>query len=547
MYFTCNAQFPVRVVHTDAPSEFAETITVNSPGKEDVNDALGEYVQRLRSQGYLLANLDSVGCEASDCQALIYVGNLHRWLNINVEAVPDDYLKKAGVKFSKLTNTPVNLEVFERDLSRLRQQAAIAGYPLAELSTDSLRIVDGWVDLNVRYEGGQQYVYDSLTPTPQIVKPGFLAAYLSVRPGDIYNQRDVDRIPQLISQTGYMSLDSLPQQKFHDGSVAISLSLRKLRANKIDAIIGLLPNGSGALTLSGYVDLNLKNLFKSGKELNFLWRQYDRQSQLLNIRYIHPNLFRSPVGIDFAFNLLKQDTTFLDRNIAVQGISRVGGLNLNFGVDFISSRRINDTSLDDREVVNFDLQYVGAGINYSKLDNIFNPQSGHMFDFSLGVGNKRLRGNLPPDSISPRSLQFRITGGGQLNVPLGGPFVLNANADGGLLLNSEALFLNDLFRLGGLKSLRGFNELEFYTDRYVTAGVELRLLINRSSRLFAFYDQGFLGFLDAESGRPFGFGLGMMLGLGNGNLQLIYALGKSTEQSLSLSQGKVHLGYVAQF
>ena len=72
--------------------------------------------------------------------------------------------------------------------------------------------------------------------------------------------------------------------------------------------------------------------------------------------------------------------------------------------------------------------------------------------------------------------------------------------------------------------------------------------MNPNSRLFAFFDQSLTDNSVANiSDHPYGFGAGMMLDTGQGNLQLVYALGVSAQQSLSLTQSKIHIGYVARF
>ena len=72
--------------------------------------------------------------------------------------------------------------------------------------------------------------------------------------------------------------------------------------------------------------------------------------------------------------------------------------------------------------------------------------------------------------------------------------------------------------------------------------------MNTSSRLFVFYDQAFTNnSITNFTDQPRGFGAGMLLDTGNGDLQLIYALGVSAQQSLSLAQSKIHIGYVARF
>jgi hemolysin activation/secretion protein len=115
---------------------------------------------------------------------------------------------------------------------------------------------------------------------------------------------------------------------------------------------------------------------------------------------------------------------------------------------------------------------------------------------------------------------------------------------------NDNLFLNDLFRLGGLNSLRGFNENFFYASDYFTGTLETRMYIGEYSNIFAFYDQGYVYYNLGQSNNedtPFGIGLGMNLATNAGVLRLVFALGKSNSQSLDFKFSKIHVGYFATF
>jgi hypothetical protein len=79
------------------------------------------------------------------------------------------------------------------------------------------------------------------------------------------------------------------------------------KVSQVDGIIGVLPNqkGENELLITGQIDAGLRNLFSSGKSLAFEWQSFNANSQLLNARYYHPNLLKTPVNIQAAFDLLK--------------------------------------------------------------------------------------------------------------------------------------------------------------------------------------------------------------------------------------------------
>jgi hemolysin activation/secretion protein len=118
------------------------------------------------------------------------------------------------------------------------------------------------------------------------------------------------------------------------------------------------------------------------------------------------------------------------------------------------------------------------------------------------------------------------------------------------MVENEKLFLNDLFRLGGLRSLRGFNENFFFASHFATATLETRLLFEEQSYFFVFLDQGWVKynltnneFLDT----PTGLGIGLNLALEGGIFNFVYALGNSKLQPIGFQTSKIHLGYISRF
>jgi outer membrane protein assembly factor BamA len=119
---------------------------------------------------------------------------------------------------------------------------------------------------------------------------------------------------------------------------------------------------------------------------------------------------------------------------------------------------------------------------------------------------------------------------------------------GGFTQNQN-LLLNDLFRLGGLKSIRGFNENYFYARSYGYLNMEQRLFFGENSFLMVFADLGILEnpYFAASIDKPISFGAGINLDTGSGVFRFIYGVGKSNLQPLQFSSSRIHFGYLARF
>jgi translocation and assembly module TamA len=198
----------------------------------------------------------------------------------------------------------------------------------------------------------------------------------------------------------------------------------------------------------------------------------------------------------------------------------------------------------------------GLGYDFSSVDNPFRPLRGWLVQGEAAAGNKQVRPrNVANDSLrnalGRNSVQVFVTATVSRFVRTGKNTSLLLRTSGGVMFNDN-LFLNDLFRFGGLATLRGFNENTFFASRYVVGTAEYRLYFEQVSYLFAFADQGLWGYRitgQERSDTPLGLGVGMNLGFKGGIFTFAYALGRGTfpQQSFSLNQSKIHFGYINRF
>ena len=512
---------------------------------------------QLFSEGHLLANIDRYR-KTDSLYADIYVGPKYYWHSLGVRNIPEEYLSKAGYRAKDFIDRETNTRQFNRLLNKLLKQAVNAGYPFASFQLTQIEVRGNSVRGALDYQPGPMIRYDSLTIEPQgLIRPRFMEAYLNTREGDLFNYDNVIEIEAAIRQLAFVSLKEPVQLQFENNLCNISFGMRRVKTNRFDAIIGFLPNqgSNNGLRITGYADLHLENLFRAGKSFSFQWQQFQALSQTLSLNYKHPNLLRSPIGVELGANLIRQDSAFLNTNIDFDIFYKRKQMEFALLSNFVSSRQLStpaDTTVLPK-IADYRLNLFGIDFVYDNLTGRLNPNSGFRLASSVKFGNKSIRKNpsLPEslyDSIEANSGQLQVRLDADLNQRLGRIMSIGANLQAGVVWNSDRLFGNDLLRLGGVNSLRGFNELDLYVSAFGLMRLELSLLMSEASRIFLFYDQSvtvneITGLRDA----PLGFGAGLYLRTGGGDLQLVYALGVSQEQSLSLDQSKIHLGYVAKF
>jgi outer membrane protein assembly factor BamA len=117
-------------------------------------------------------------------------------------------------------------------------------------------------------------------------------------------------------------------------------------------------------------------------------------------------------------------------------------------------------------------------------------------------------------------------------------------------IQAQQLFTNELFQVGGIKTLRGFDEESIFASEFIIATAEYRYLIGPSSYLFTFLDAAHAGrksYLSNFSGNFLGAGLGLSFETKSGIFNLAYAAGKKPDSAINFKESKIHFGFVSLF
>jgi hemolysin activation/secretion protein len=115
---------------------------------------------------------------------------------------------------------------------------------------------------------------------------------------------------------------------------------------------------------------------------------------------------------------------------------------------------------------------------------------------------------------------------------------------------NRQLFFNDLYRIGGLKTLKGFDEQSIFADAFSIATLEMRYLFQQNSNFLLFFNGAWYQNTAAsvrQSDLPYGFGAGMNLETGAGVLSLYYAVGSEKGNPPQWRSAKLHFGLVNYF
>jgi len=281
------------------------------------------------------------------------------------------------------------------------------------------------------------------------------------------------------------------------------------------------------------------------------------QSQDLKLHLLYPYIFNTPFGIDANLALFKKDTTYVEVTENLGLLYQLKGNNylkvfINDKTSTVEASLAGSTVLPDYANVS-SLSY-GLGIHYEKLDYRLNPRTGYSFEATGSTGTRTISKiqELPDslyDNLKLKTTEYHLEFTFDYFIPLTGRHVFNIGTKSAYLYSPD-IFTNELYRFGGLKTLRGFDEESILASAYVIGKVEYRYILEQNSYLFAFFNEA--SYRNTSNNKnihdtPFGFGTGITFDTKIGILSVSYALGKHFDNPIYFRDGKIHFGILNYF
>ncbi len=575
--------FPLYISSIDKDSGFIVSTLAVRTSFNTRNDCV-KYINQLpvylQTRGYVTASLDSVLYDSAFARVVVYVGDKYEWAQLDTKQIDPSVLQAIGWRDKIFTDKPMDFSQVQLWQGKILTYMENNGHPFAKVYLDSLQLDQEKVWAQLKLEKGPLYKIDSIRVLGDVkINNNFLQYYLDIRNGSLFNREKLMRVSRRMRELTYLEEEYPSKLTWLGTGSVLDLYLKQKRSSQVNVLVGFLPNNdqlsSKKILITGEANLNLKNALGAGETIGLNWQQLQVKSPRLNILYQHPYIFKSPVGLDFAFDMFRKDSTFL--NVVFQLGAQYVLNTSHSGKLFIQQFQTIVNSVNK----NYVLQYyrlpdeadvrarnVGVDYEYNGTNYKMNPTKGNEFRIITSVGIKKIKENSEIlelkdpgnpsfdfgtlyDTIKLKSYQFRIRVSAAKYFPLGrqNRSTIKTAINGGLF-QSPNIFRNELFQIGGYKLLRGFDEESQYLSQFVVATAEYRYLVGQNSFFFAFTDGGW-GRNNSQntdvSYTYFGTGLGLAFETKVGIFNLAWAVGKRSDLEFNLRQSKIHFGFVNYF
>ncbi|MBX2972488.1 MAG: hypothetical protein KF797_05255 [Flavobacteriales bacterium] len=538
---------------TALPAKWMRPITL--PSATGMPGMVREQIIFLQGKGYLEATCDTCFTQGDSSICPIAVGRAYRWARLRVHGIPGELIGEAGLREKLYTGQPVAPRQIASSIRALITNSENNGHPFARVWLDSLKHDADGLHAVLRADRGRLVKYDSVVVRGTVrTSARYLQASIGIKPGDIYNEAVLNAVETRLRELPFVTQKQRPYVQFTPESTKLFLFLDAKKASSINGVLGLQPDAvTGRIQLTGDIDLRLRNALRRGEAIALNWRSLQNATQDLKVAANLPFAFNTPFGIDASLKLFKRDTTFLEVT------SRAGleylmmrGDKMTLFLNSKSSARLGSNTIAQPGLADVKLISYGLALTRERLDYRFNPRRGHALQIEGSAGRKRTSqavfglAEQPPEI---RTVQLEVLGTAVGHVAFGRRSTIRFVAQGGRMLNDD-LYANELYRMGGLKTLRGVDEASIFCSSYAIGTIEYRFVFEENSNFFLFADQAWWerrvkdGF---STDTPLGFGVGTTFETKAGLFSLTYALGQQFDNPVQLRGGKVHFGFISLF
>lgn len=362
----------------------------------------------------------------------------------------------------------------------------------------------------------------------------YLKHFLNLNNRVLFNNTTLNEVYNTANTIPFTTQLKKPEVLFTKDSTILYLYLKKKSANFFDGIIGFSnEKNSNNIKFNGYIDLQLANIFNKGESFGLQWKNNSiSQNKILNLKLNTPFIFNSKFNLNGEFDIFKQDSTYTNTKSQFKiGYQLSTKSTINAVINFENSN-ITTTKNTNLTFEKYLKKLLGASYTFTQIYNN-NDLDGLFLEVGFMFGKRKVNNINTPQSKFHFLAEYKIPITNKSSLA-----VKNKTES----LNTSNLKINELYRVGGVNSIRGFDELSFITSKYTATKIEYRYKTDNKSYLYTISDLGYLkNDVSNQNLTLYGLGLGYSLQTKTSNINIGYAVGKTNKSAFNLKNSKLHI------
>lgn len=504
---------------------------------KSVTDEVGNFSEKLTKTGYLQHRFfPTKKTNDSTFTVLFALGQKTDFIRISTSKAP--YLKETGMVESDSLMIPFS-EV-ESFMNSVMKKLEIRGYSMSKVKLEHFSFDKNILKAELTEQiSSKRQLDDIVVMGYEKFSEGHKRQLKRMYKNRVFNQETLKELHQDIQKMAFVNQTKAPEILFTQDSTRVFLYLEKARANNFDGYVGFTTDENDKVVFTGYLDLLLQNALNTGEKFKLYWKNDGNDQQTFDFSGELPYIFNSPLALKGNLNIFKQDSTFQTTKTNFDlGYYFKYNTRAYLGYASMSSndiQSVNTASLNDIESKFFTSTFEYFDLN--REDFLFPEKRNFML--KAGIGNR--------ESSFGNNKQFFVQLNGFNNFYLNEKNLINLKIDS-YYLDSDSYVINELYRFGGINSVRGFNENSLQANFFSGIMAEYRYVLAPTMYVHSITDFGYFQDKATDINQNLlGLGFGFGLYTNNGLFNIVYANGSADGQEIKFSNSIVHLSFKARF
>ncbi len=540
-----NAQNLILKITSKDPSNYTLLENLKFKEKHSREESLNQEIDSLsllfEKLGYLNNRVDTIIKRDSIYTAYFKLGLSIKKIKIFYDKNQIEKVLLADISKNINENYfEVPIDLVENSLQKITMKLEEQGNSFSTIQLSDITIKEHYITAVLNVITSQTRTIDKV-----IIKgidnfpKAFIKNYFNINQNTLFSKQNITKISSQLKALPFVTELKAPEVLFTNDSTYVYLYVKEKKSNKFDGLIGFFSNEeSNRLQFNGYLDLTLNNIFNSGESIQLNWSNNGNERQLFNFSVETPYLFNSSLTPKIALNIYRQDSTF---------INTTANIALKYALNYrnkIGLSYVNETSTDllDNSINNINSYATNLyGVTYQNV--AYNNSL--LFPLKFNTVINIFTGNRETTSIRTKQTKLSLEASYLWNLNAkNNIYVRSSNA----ILLSDNYLTNELYRIGGVNSIRGFNEESILSTSHTIFNIEYRFTTTNTSYVYSITDFAYVANnLEGLDQKIYSLGLGYAFNTDFGLLNLSYALGKLDEVPFNLDNSRVHLKIISFF
>ena len=515
---------------------FLSKIDFKKEHKDSISifDELNRIHKLVQVNGYFLSVVDSLVLKQKNYFAFFNMNQKVDSVILKQKNFPEEILRTFNFKQQKI-KMPINqLAVF---LNKISETFESKGNSFSKIRLKNITILKKVLYADIAFNASKERKINKLILKGYENFPSsFIKNYFNIKEEMVFNKKKLNEISRLSKSLNFVSEIKAPETLFTKDSTFVYVYLKKNKGNSFDGLVNLASQENGKLKFNGYIDLKLRNILNKGERFNLLWNSFGNERQEFAIATKIPYIFNSKLSPELNFSIYKQDTTFLNTKFNSNLQYQIKS-NASLFVSFTQENSESLTNVASQNIETFTSTFLGLGYQYTMPKNDLFRNNIFFLNINPSFGNRKSENN------SFRQIKLEGTISYLLDISKRSSIYLK-NKTG--VLNSENYIQNELFRIGGNNSIRGFNEQSIFVKDYVIQNIEYRYLLSNDAFIYSITDLALITTPNTTE-KLMGLGIGYLFNTNNAQINISTTLGTDSRNPINFKNTQLFINWVNFF